>query len=51
LINYGAPAQVVADVSADLHAATSPATLQGLKTTMPIDMRIVVGSDLLPVVR
>jgi hypothetical protein len=51
LINYGASAQVVADVSADLHAATSPATLQGLKTTMPIDMRIVVGSDLLPVVR
>lgn len=51
LINYGLPQTLIEEVSADLHLAPSLATLQGLNLNGAVDMRIVVGNDLLPSVR
>lgn len=47
IINYGVPSSVVADVGADMGIASSVATLQGLNSSHPVDLRIVVGRDLL----
>ena len=51
VINYGAPDGAVAKVSADLSLEPSLAMLNGLNTTSAVDMRIVVGSDLLSTLR
>lgn len=47
IINYGVPETIVSDVGKDMGIAASVATLQGLDTTHPVDLRIVVGRDLL----
>lgn len=51
IINYGVPEALVADVSEALGIPSSVATLQGLNNTHPVDLRIVVGSDLLPLLQ
>ncbi len=48
IINYGVPEAAVTEVSASLGIASSVATLQGLDSSHPVDLRIVVGRDLLP---
>ena len=47
IINYAAPAALVQKLSGDLGLATADTTFSGLDRTSPIDIRIVVGRDLL----
>lgn len=47
IINYAAPASLVQKLSSDLGLSASDATFSGLDRTSPIDIRIVVGRDLL----
>ncbi len=47
IINYAAPAALVQRLSSDLGLTASDATFSGLDRTSPIDIRIVVGQDLL----
>jgi hypothetical protein len=51
VINYGVSPTLVQEVSADLNLQPSLSSLPGLNTNRPIDMRIVVGNDILPTVR
>jgi LCP family protein required for cell wall assembly len=51
VINYAAPAASVQKISTDLSLEPSLATLEGLKAQAAVDVRIVVGSDLLPQLR
>jgi hypothetical protein len=51
VINYGASAQVVDEVSAALNLHTGLASLSGMNQSTPVDVRIVVGSDILPIIR
>ncbi len=51
VINYAAPPASVQKISTDLSLEPSLATLDGLKTQSPVDVRVVVGSDLLPQLR
>ena len=46
IINYAAPAALVQKLSSDLGLTASAATFSGLDRTSPIDIRIVVGQDL-----
>ena len=46
IINYAAPAALVQKLGSDLGLAASAATFSGLDRTSPIDIRIVVGQDL-----
>jgi LCP family protein required for cell wall assembly len=48
VINYAAPAASVQKISTDLSLEPSLATLEGLNAQAVVDVRIVVGSDLLP---
>lgn len=51
VISYGASTQVVDEVSAALNLQPGLAHLAGLNESPPVDVRIVVGSDILPVIR
>ena len=46
IINYAAPAALMQKLSSDLGLTASAATFSGLDRTSPIDIRIVVGQDL-----
>ncbi|MEZ4868384.1 MAG: LCP family protein [Caldilineaceae bacterium] len=48
VINYGVPQSIVSDVSTTLDLQPARASLQGLNSSHPVDLRIVVGRDLLP---
>lgn len=48
VINYAAPPASVHKISTDLSLEPSLATLDGLKDQSEVDVRVVVGSDLLP---
>lgn len=48
VINYAAPAASVQKISTDLSLEPSLATLDGLNAQSVVDVRVVVGSDLLP---
>lgn len=50
VINYGAPSQVVDEVTAALNLQPGIATLAGMNQSRPIDVRIVVGTDMLPTI-
>jgi LCP family protein required for cell wall assembly len=47
IINYAAPSALVQKLSSDLGLNAAEATFSGLDRTSPIDIRIVVGQDLL----
>jgi polyisoprenyl-teichoic acid--peptidoglycan teichoic acid transferase len=51
VINYGASTQVVDEVSAALNLHSNLASLSGMNESTPVDVRIVVGSDILPIIR
>ncbi len=51
VINYAAPAASVQKISTDLSLEPNLATLNGLTARSAVDLRIVVGSDLLPRLR
>jgi LCP family protein required for cell wall assembly len=51
IINYAAPAASVQKISTDLSLEPNLATLEGLNAQSAVDLRIVVGSDLLPRLR
>ena len=51
VINYGVPATIVQDVGDTLRLSTAAGGLQGLSSSNPVDLRIVVGRDLLPLVQ
>jgi LCP family protein required for cell wall assembly len=51
VINYAAPAASVQKISTDLSLEPTLATLNGLNAQSSVDLRIVVGSDLLPRLR
>ena len=51
IINYGVPQMLVEKVSADLNLQPNLSRLHGLKNSVPIDVRIVVGQDILPKVK
>lgn len=48
IINYGVPQSIVDQVGVTLALPTDIASLQGLDSSHPVDLRIVVGRDLLP---
>lgn len=47
IINYGVPNEVVEQVGTDLELDPNLSSLQGLNTSAPVDVRIVVGRDYL----
>ena len=47
IVNYGIPESVIDQVGNDLELEPGLSTLEGLNTAAPIDMRIVVGRDML----
>ena len=47
IINYAAPSTLIQKLSSDLGLNAAEATFSGLDRTSPIDIRIVVGQDLL----
>jgi LCP family protein required for cell wall assembly len=51
VINYAAPAVSVQKISTDLSLEPNLATLNGLNARSSVDLRIVVGADLLPRLR
>ena len=51
VINYAAPAASVQKISTDLSLEPNLATLNGLNARSSVDLRIVVGADLLPRLR
>ncbi len=48
IINYGVPQPIVEQVGLTLALPTTFSTLKGLNNSHPVDLRIVVGQDLLP---
>jgi polyisoprenyl-teichoic acid--peptidoglycan teichoic acid transferase len=51
MINYGAPTQVVNEVAAALNLQPGAPSMAGLSPPTPVDLRIVVGNDLLGSIR
>ncbi len=51
IVNYGIPDAMIEQMSSDLALKPDLSTLNGLNPTGPIDMRIVVGRDLLDSLR
>jgi LCP family protein required for cell wall assembly len=47
IVNYGVPEELVARVGVDLELEPSMTSLNGLNVTAPVDVRIVVGRDIL----
>lgn len=48
VINYAAPDAVAQKISSDLNLSPNYSTLKGLNSAAAVDLRIVVGADLLP---
>lgn len=51
VVNYGVPETIIQQVSQDLALQPGAATLKGLSSSQPIDLRIVVGRDILSKLR
>lgn len=51
VINYGVADNLVKQVSTDLSLAPEQSQLRGLAAATPVDIRIVIGNDILPVIR
>jgi hypothetical protein len=51
IINYGVPQPLVEKVSTDLGLQPNLSSLNGMNSTVPVDVRIVVGKDILPKVK
>ncbi|GIV77859.1 MAG: hypothetical protein KatS3mg050_2253 [Litorilinea sp.] len=51
VINYGVPDELVEKVGADLDLQPNLSSLHGLNTSAPVDVRIVVGRDILAHIR
>ncbi|MBK8049271.1 MAG: LCP family protein [Anaerolineales bacterium] len=47
VVSYGAPTDMVQKISSDLYLEPAQSALQGLNTTAPVEMRVVVGNDLI----
>ena len=47
VVNYGIPVALINQLSADLRLPADASTLSGLNKTTPVDIRIVIGRDLL----
>jgi LCP family protein required for cell wall assembly len=50
IINYGVPDELVDRVSSDLELDPNLSSLHGLNVTAPVDVRIVVGRDILSLI-
>jgi LCP family protein required for cell wall assembly len=48
IINYGVPQTIVDKIGGTLELPANPSSLNGLNAALPVDLRIVVGRDLLP---
>lgn len=48
IINYGVPQTIVEEIGSTLALPANLSSLNGLNTSLPVDLRIVVGRDLLP---
>lgn len=51
IVNYGIPDALVDKLSADLALQPNLTSLEGLDVSAPVDMRIVVGRDILPTIQ
>lgn len=51
VVNYGVPQLIVERVSQDLALQPNFSSLEGMKKAQPIDLRIVVGRDILSTIR
>jgi len=51
VVNYGVPETIIQRVSQDLALQPDASALKGLSSTQPIDLRIVVGRDILSKLR
>jgi len=51
VVNYGVPDLIIDRVSKDLALQPGFSRLQGLNSAQPIDLRIVVGRDILPLIQ
>ncbi len=51
VVNYGVPETIIQRVSQDLALQPDGSTLKGLSSSQPIDLRIVVGRDILSKLR
>lgn len=51
VVNYGVPETIIQRVSQDLALQPDASTLKGLSSSQPIDLRIVVGRDILSKLR
>lgn len=51
VVNYGVPDLIIERVRKDLELQSDFASLRGLNSAQPIDLRIVVGRDILPKIR
>ena len=51
VVNYGVPETIIQRMSQDLALQPGASTLKGLSSTQPIDLRIVVGRDILTKLR
>jgi len=48
LVNYGLPEMLIQKITEDLDIPSRPTNLPGLRNSTPVDLRIIVGSDMLP---
>ncbi|MCB0149032.1 MAG: LytR C-terminal domain-containing protein, partial [Caldilineaceae bacterium] len=51
VINYGVADNLIKQVSTDLSLTPEQSQLRGLAAATPVDIRIVIGNDILPVIR
>lgn len=51
VVNYGVPESIIQRVSKDLKLQPALSSLKGLNSTQPVDLRIVVGRDILTQIR
>ena len=51
VVNYGVPESIIQRVSQDLKLQPALSSLKGLNSTQPVDLRIVVGRDILTQIR
>jgi len=51
VVNYGVPDAITQRVSQDLQLQPDISSLRGLNPTQPVDLRIVVGRDLITKIR
>ncbi len=51
IINYGVPKELVDQVGTDLEIQPNLSSLNGLNSSSPVDVRIVVGRDFLTAIQ